>query len=328
MTANIPSPQAVSLRECPFCGGRAEIEQFGNTRSSTIYCCQECGCRLETGEEFNHGRSWNRRASPADGVVVLDEGLANEIAEILDEHSDADYHGLNNASQLAEKIRQHLIDRRAASPALAATSGGGSEWDVRLEHHVEWIKRAGEIGGAGWDDGKCPLIVSSLLHLAQDAIRALSAQPAPAGGGEAVGHSAKSRIEFAARDIGCRTDDLIQAIERHGFRDPSALPDDGLIGRLWGYGNDYTKGDEASEQRARDMQDAAGLLNALSPPSADADKLLIAREALEPFADAARGFLDATGDGWDDLGETPLTLGDLRRAAEALARLSTTEARG
>lgn len=46
-----------------------------------------------------------------------------------------------------------------------------AELKTRFDYHVEWIKRAGEIGGAGWDDGKCPLIVSSLLHLAQDAIR-------------------------------------------------------------------------------------------------------------------------------------------------------------
>lgn len=56
---------ALRLVPCPFCGGQAEIEQFGNTRRSTIYCCQECGCKLETGEEFNHGRAWNRRAAPA-----------------------------------------------------------------------------------------------------------------------------------------------------------------------------------------------------------------------------------------------------------------------
>lgn len=59
----------VELAACPFCGGKAEIEQFGNTRVSTIYACGECGCRLETGEEFNHGRAWNRRAVPMEAVA-------------------------------------------------------------------------------------------------------------------------------------------------------------------------------------------------------------------------------------------------------------------
>lgn len=36
------------LKPCPFCGGPAQIERFGNTRVSTIYACDECGCRLET----------------------------------------------------------------------------------------------------------------------------------------------------------------------------------------------------------------------------------------------------------------------------------------
>lgn len=58
-----------SLLLCPFCGGEASIERYGNTRVSTIYSCDDCGCQLETGEEF-HGRAWNTRrphfASPVD----------------------------------------------------------------------------------------------------------------------------------------------------------------------------------------------------------------------------------------------------------------------
>lgn len=42
---------------------------------------------------------------------------------------------------------------------------------------------------------------------------------------------------------------------------------------------------------------------------------------LRPFAEAADGFLEATGDGWDDFGETCLTLGHLRRARSLLAKL-------
>ena len=72
-----PPTELVALMPCPFCGGRAEIERFGNTRVSTIYTCGECGCRLETGEEFHHGRLWNRRAN-ADTI----EAMAGEIASM------------------------------------------------------------------------------------------------------------------------------------------------------------------------------------------------------------------------------------------------------
>lgn len=49
------------LKPCPFCGGKAHIEREGTPRQSTIYECGSCGCRLETGEEFNYGARWNER---------------------------------------------------------------------------------------------------------------------------------------------------------------------------------------------------------------------------------------------------------------------------
>lgn len=49
------------LRPCPFCGEDAHIERMGDSHQSTIYECDSCGCRLETGEEWGHGGAWNRR---------------------------------------------------------------------------------------------------------------------------------------------------------------------------------------------------------------------------------------------------------------------------
>lgn len=51
----------IELKPCPFCGSSAEIERYGNPQQSTIYTCTSCGCRLETGEEWDHGRLWNAR---------------------------------------------------------------------------------------------------------------------------------------------------------------------------------------------------------------------------------------------------------------------------
>lgn len=50
-----------NLKPCPFCGGEAHIERYGNRRQSTVYACLDCGCRLETGEEQDYGMRWNKR---------------------------------------------------------------------------------------------------------------------------------------------------------------------------------------------------------------------------------------------------------------------------
>lgn len=49
------------LKPCPFCGGQAEISQYGTGRQITQYSCTDCGASLETGETFNHGARWNHR---------------------------------------------------------------------------------------------------------------------------------------------------------------------------------------------------------------------------------------------------------------------------
>ena len=52
----------VELKPCPFCGGEAGVARYGDRRQSTIYYCLDCGCRLETSEEWDHGKDWNKRA--------------------------------------------------------------------------------------------------------------------------------------------------------------------------------------------------------------------------------------------------------------------------
>lgn len=62
---------ASELKPCPFCGGKASIERKGDRSMSTIYSCDWCGCSLETGEEWDHGKAWNTRPAPA----ATDTGL-------------------------------------------------------------------------------------------------------------------------------------------------------------------------------------------------------------------------------------------------------------
>lgn len=64
---------APELKPCPFCGGKANIEQYGNRRMSTIVSCGDCGATLENGEEWGHGRSWNTRADLAPSWHRIDD---------------------------------------------------------------------------------------------------------------------------------------------------------------------------------------------------------------------------------------------------------------
>lgn len=62
------------LLPCPFCNGNAVIERMGSGRVSMIYTCEDCGCRLETGETFlNPYCSWNTRHSPSPAPVTVSE---------------------------------------------------------------------------------------------------------------------------------------------------------------------------------------------------------------------------------------------------------------
>lgn len=79
-----------ALKPCPFCGGEAEIERYGNGRCSTVYKCTECGCYLETGEEFNHGKDWNTRHQEGQEMFAVESqvGYSNFLSRRED---DADY---------------------------------------------------------------------------------------------------------------------------------------------------------------------------------------------------------------------------------------------
>lgn len=62
---------AETLLPCPFCGGEPELVREGTPRQSCIVACTDCGARLESPETFNSGSSWNSRATPPAGPVVM-----------------------------------------------------------------------------------------------------------------------------------------------------------------------------------------------------------------------------------------------------------------
>ena len=53
------------LKDCPFCGGNAEIERMGNNKQSMIVACTNCGARTECGATTIDNCHWNYRAKPS-----------------------------------------------------------------------------------------------------------------------------------------------------------------------------------------------------------------------------------------------------------------------
>lgn len=94
-------PTSEKLLPCPFCGGEAEIERLGDRRQSTQYSCTECGCFLETGEEWGHGTEWNRRAA-----------LATTEAERDTAHNDALEMAAEALNPYCEATGSHFVTAR------------------------------------------------------------------------------------------------------------------------------------------------------------------------------------------------------------------------
>lgn len=64
VASEVHSQASVVLKPCPFCGGPASFERLGTPRQSCIVVCDDCGCRLESGDVGERSStSWNRRAS-------------------------------------------------------------------------------------------------------------------------------------------------------------------------------------------------------------------------------------------------------------------------
>lgn len=116
-----------ALLPCPFCGGSAHIERVGDRSKSTIYQCDDCCCSLETGEEWDHGRAWNRRAPSPQPQAAVDAAARLERILRLGRSMKWTRHGApalddeNTAIALGELSQiffQNELDR-----ALATTEG-------------------------------------------------------------------------------------------------------------------------------------------------------------------------------------------------------------
>jgi len=99
----------MDLKPCPFCG------------PSTQYECGMCGCHLETGEEWDHGRRWNQR--PAE------DHLKEEIVRLQDEvheWEESDKAGpvitacLKADAEIARLAREYVAAYKADNASLGS----------------------------------------------------------------------------------------------------------------------------------------------------------------------------------------------------------------
>ena len=61
------------------------IERKGDRRMSTVISCLQCGCRLETGETFDHGTAWNARADLYAARAAERDALREALASVREE---------------------------------------------------------------------------------------------------------------------------------------------------------------------------------------------------------------------------------------------------
>jgi len=109
----------IELLPCPFCGGAVEIVRYGGEDRSTLYACTECNAFLETNEEEDHGRVWNRRP-----------GFDTELLAIMEaERDEADRRAGAAERRLAVQLER---ERKRDHPAEAAGADEGHEGTQEL----------------------------------------------------------------------------------------------------------------------------------------------------------------------------------------------------
>lgn len=121
------------LLPCPFCGGKAAIEQHGTMRQSCIIACEDCSCRLETGEVFDMGRAWNTRHSQGGKASMTSANLAALIHEArFPEGKDAPnyipfLHEDRSGREYCLRIARKIIETVELAAAAPSPSGGAPD---------------------------------------------------------------------------------------------------------------------------------------------------------------------------------------------------------
>lgn len=108
--------------------------------------------------------------TPEAGMRLVPTVPTPEMIDVIEDAARFDEGGYLGQEPAQDTYRKLLA---AAPVAPAGGEGERDEFQVRYDHHQQWIK------DADYPEGKVPLIVSSLMHLAQDTIAALAARAQP-----------------------------------------------------------------------------------------------------------------------------------------------------
>lgn len=108
------------LLPCPFCGGKASIERKGDRRMSTVYSCDWCGCSLETGEEWDHGKAWNTRPTPVAPVSPDATGKCGELVTVAWQRKHPAAGWMDCGEEYIPHYRDHGQEVRELSPRSQA----------------------------------------------------------------------------------------------------------------------------------------------------------------------------------------------------------------
>lgn len=260
---NSPTPQAVSLAPCPFCGGEAEIIHLddGDNAGGSCVCCTACQAsgNVEFGRKENFVENWNRRASPADGVVVPRDDVTDEWAdrfcEAINWSPDGQECKVVEGEMRCVTFRQiakgHILAAiatgpEAASPALSATSGCGEAERLAavLDKSPAEIRRAlANLEAKGLIVATPPSADADKLLIAREALEAtkdrvltwpIEDHETCMCGSPVEGHnigSGHSPVSQGDHAISMIVEAINEALARLSTTEPTATPADALEGR-------------------------------------------------------------------------------------------------
>lgn len=145
----------MELKPCPFCGGEAYIEQVGDHRRSTIYECDSCGCRLETGEKFNHGARWNERHEVEQ--LRSQQAATPAVPNYIHCQEAAARYGIDYNKFCA--AHNEVLSRLAPAPQPIQPSEDASGWDAKHRNTGNIYRVTGEaINATNAQDGQTMVI--------------------------------------------------------------------------------------------------------------------------------------------------------------------------
>lgn len=155
------------LLPCPFCGGKAGIVRYGNSRGDwTQYVCHGCSCILETGETSDFGTRWNQRVDLAATEQARAEDLAAKLesAEALLRYYDLEkvirYFGSDGYFS-KEPWREEM---ESLAAQLATARADAMEEAAKVCEHIQkYVHLFNPVGGGNYMAADCADLIRTAI---------------------------------------------------------------------------------------------------------------------------------------------------------------------